>query len=146
MPITTADRLSEKSDLRHLLLLYWTMCVSTCFAELRLISYVVYTNSFLATLNARNSFTSNIDENTSTRMMSSMPAGVVSPHPTVGSIKMKNITIRIDTSTTKEGNRTTEHSVRLVSTQTTPCLLNTCVRLHRMIICILRAGRVMILG
>ncbi|PPQ80064.1 hypothetical protein CVT25_001493, partial [Psilocybe cyanescens] len=70
----------------------------------------LYTNSFLATLNARNSFTSNIDENTSTRMMSSMPAGVVSPHPTVGSIKMKNITIRIDTSTTKEGNRTTEHS------------------------------------
>ncbi|KIM37605.1 hypothetical protein M413DRAFT_448401 [Hebeloma cylindrosporum] len=60
----------------------------------------LYTNSFLATLNARRSFSSNVDD--SNHMMMSVPTSVISPHGTTNS-KLQNIAIRIDTSTTKEG-------------------------------------------
>ena len=60
---------------------------------------LVYTNSFLATLNARASFQSNFDDS---HMMMSMPSSVVSPHGTqhLGA-KGRNITIQVDTATSK---------------------------------------------
>ncbi|KAF9474071.1 hypothetical protein BDN70DRAFT_936930 [Pholiota conissans] len=64
----------------------------------------LYTNSFLATLNARRSFQSNFDD--SNHMMMSMPTSVVSPQGTqlgiVGKSSTKNISIRIETATTKD--------------------------------------------
>ncbi|KAH9475728.1 hypothetical protein JR316_0011287 [Psilocybe cubensis] len=79
----------------------------------------LYTNSFLATLNARNSFTSQIDENTTSRMMGSIPTSVISGHQAAtNSMKMKNITIRIDTSTTKDAlNNGANHSVDALKSQ-----------------------------
>ncbi|KDR73254.1 hypothetical protein GALMADRAFT_251847 [Galerina marginata CBS 339.88] len=72
-----------------------------------------YTNSFLATLNARKSFSSQIDE--SSNMMMSVPPSIVSPHATTNS-KLQNIAIRIDT--TKEMNDG-DRSVRPLSTHGT---------------------------
>ncbi|KAF8186284.1 hypothetical protein BJ912DRAFT_880358 [Pholiota molesta] len=69
----------------------------------------LYTNSFLATLNARKSFQSNIDD--SSHMMMSIPASVVSPHNTQLGMKAKNISIRIETATTKDNKNNGEASL-----------------------------------
>ncbi|PPQ71709.1 hypothetical protein CVT26_007626 [Gymnopilus dilepis] len=66
-----------------------------------------YTNSFLATLNARRSFSSRIDD--SSHAMVSLPTAMTSPQVSTAG-KVQNIAIRIDT--TKELNDGLERSVR----------------------------------
>ncbi|KAF9563462.1 hypothetical protein CPC08DRAFT_323859 [Agrocybe pediades] len=65
----------------------------------------LYTNSFLATLNARKSFKSNVDDS---HLMVSMPTSIRSPQGTAN--MMQNISIRIDKSTTQDDKQ--EKSVR----------------------------------
>ncbi|KJA15403.1 hypothetical protein HYPSUDRAFT_194341 [Hypholoma sublateritium FD-334 SS-4] len=74
----------------------------------------LYTNSFLATLNARTSFQSNFDDS---HMMMSMPSSVVSPHATqhLGT-KGRNITIRVDTATSKN-DQSQDHKESIVAAE-----------------------------
>jgi len=65
------------------------------------ISAIVYTNSFLATLNARKSFRSAIDDS---HAMLSMPQSALSPQASSGG-KVQNISIRIEKSTSQDASQ-----------------------------------------
>jgi len=65
----------------------------------------LYTNSFLATLNARKSLSNNIDD--SNNIMMSMSPSVLNPQGTTNG-KTQNIAIHIDTSVVKSGSHNDE--------------------------------------
>jgi hypothetical protein len=69
----------------------WEMLLSFFF-----LFPTVYTNSFLATLNARESMKNNVND--TNHMMMSIPSGVLSQGGTHSKSKQQSITIRIDTS------------------------------------------------
>jgi len=105
----------KKSDTiinRLIIFVVNTGVLTTCCAISSLISLVVspksliyasfyfcigrfYTNSFLATLNARQSLKGNVDD--TSYMMMSVPGNPLSPTATRGDSKQQGITIRIDT-------------------------------------------------
>lgn len=97
--------ITQQSYLRCILFLHRTMCVFSVPSSLcKLITpgtynlNSVYINSFLATLNARESLKSKVDE-TSYMMMSLPTSGGNASRTTTESSKQKSIAIRIDTTT-----------------------------------------------